>query len=509
MLGYPATLGAFKRLTPSEVLAKAREVPEGASTAYPLVMDDIKVVSRGGVRNGTILFGFLPNVSMKSLKISIEGAGQWDVRVPQTVYPPREDTLMLCRVIAGLSTKCVGKALEVGCGSGLVTMVLTSLGWEVTACDLNPYAVSSTRGNLDLNGLPGAEKIFESGIGEGMQIPEDTQLIVWNLPYLDEGAENRGLLEKVEEIALNDISAGGWGGSLLRQLENENSSLCDKVAVILVMRTDPEGNSRISDWEHGGWSWRALESERYGPEKVEVIGFWRTGSGVEATIVESCSSTMDEAVKLDKEGWQRIFSKIQTNGRGRRGSEWISEEGGVFATWNLDSGVLETLSPGLIQTSVGAVISEILSADMKWPNDIIKEDGQKIGGVLLESTNGGPIRVGVGVNKHSFEKDGVCGYGWEETVGGRDASEIFTEIDRALSSIFEDNGVFVGTKPESLVRSSWRALSRSLSRGVTASLGEDLLRPSGLNIRGELEVVDRRETGVIRDLDNVGWVFPN
>ncbi len=34
--------------------------------------------------------------------------------------------------------------------------------------------------------------------------------------------------------------------------------------------------------------------ERYGSEKVEIIGFWRTGSGVEATIMDSCKSTKEE-----------------------------------------------------------------------------------------------------------------------------------------------------------------------------------------------------------------------
>jgi len=176
---------------------------------------------------------------MKGMEISIEGVGRWDIRLPPTVYPPREDTLMLCRAIAELSARGTGKALEIGCGSGLVTMVLTSLGWEVTACDVNPFAVSSTRGNLELNGLPGAEMIFESGIGDGLHIPEDTGLIVWNLPYLDEDIESWEFLEKAEEAAVSDIPSGGWGGALLRRLE-ENPQLYDKVVVILVMRTDPE-----------------------------------------------------------------------------------------------------------------------------------------------------------------------------------------------------------------------------------------------------------------------------
>jgi len=47
MLGYPPTLGGFKRLAHSIAPANLREVPEEAGTAYPSLDDDIKVVERG------------------------------------------------------------------------------------------------------------------------------------------------------------------------------------------------------------------------------------------------------------------------------------------------------------------------------------------------------------------------------------------------------------------------------------------------------------------------------
>ena len=49
MLGYPPTLGVFKRLTHSITPANLREVPEEAGTAHPSLDDDIKVVERGVV----------------------------------------------------------------------------------------------------------------------------------------------------------------------------------------------------------------------------------------------------------------------------------------------------------------------------------------------------------------------------------------------------------------------------------------------------------------------------
>jgi len=55
MLGYPPTLGGFKRLAHSIAPANLREVPEEAGTAYPSLDDDINVVERGMSRDATIL----------------------------------------------------------------------------------------------------------------------------------------------------------------------------------------------------------------------------------------------------------------------------------------------------------------------------------------------------------------------------------------------------------------------------------------------------------------------
>ena len=90
----------------------------------------------------------------------------------------------------------------------------------------------------------------------------------------------------------------------------------------------------------------------------------------------------------------------------------------MFATWSLEVELLEKIPPGLIQTSIGAIVSEVLGADMKWPNDIVDENGVKIGGVLVESSNNNSIRVGVGANRSGFAEGGVVASGWEETIGG-------------------------------------------------------------------------------------------
>ena len=223
MLGYPPTLGVFKRLAHSNALANLREVPEEAGTIHPSSVGDINVVEIEMVAGRTILSRIRVKNTMQDRRVRIEGVGEWDVIVPPTVYPPKEDTLMLCDVLSKLSAKSDSKAMEIGCGSGLVTMVLSALGWEVTSCDVNPFAVACTRGNLEANGLSDRASIIEADFESDFPISEDTELVVWNLPYLDEDEENSGVLEKIEEAALADIPKGGWGGVLLKSLENSRS----------------------------------------------------------------------------------------------------------------------------------------------------------------------------------------------------------------------------------------------------------------------------------------------
>ncbi len=45
-----------------------------------------------------------------------------------------------------------GRALDLGCGSGIVAAVLAGLGWDVLACDASAAAVTSTRQTAEANG---------------------------------------------------------------------------------------------------------------------------------------------------------------------------------------------------------------------------------------------------------------------------------------------------------------------------------------------------------------------
>ena len=95
----------------------------------------------------------------------------------EDVYSPREDSYLL---IESLSVRSGERALEMGCGSGIVSAHLSKAGALVTAADLNPRAVECARRNLERNGLEG-EVVLSDLFSE---IEGRFDLICFNPPYL-------------------------------------------------------------------------------------------------------------------------------------------------------------------------------------------------------------------------------------------------------------------------------------------------------------------------------------
>ena len=76
------------------------------------------------------------------------------LRVPVGVFPPRlfHSTKLVCRTVDRLDL--VGKSfLEVGCGSGAISIVAARRRATVTAIDISDAACTATRANAALNGV--------------------------------------------------------------------------------------------------------------------------------------------------------------------------------------------------------------------------------------------------------------------------------------------------------------------------------------------------------------------
>lgn len=126
------------------------------------------------------------------------------------------------------------------------------------------------------------------------------------------------------------------------------------------------------------------------PLEVEPLlesGFWTRLEGGGET-----GSTNDDARALARAGAGQgtvILASRQTAGRGRLGRTWASPQGGVYlsAVLRPEVGPSEVGALALVVALGAATGIERLGASprLKWPNDLLLEDG-KLAGVLLEMT---------------------------------------------------------------------------------------------------------------------------
>lgn len=123
-------------------------------------------------------------------------------------------------------------------------------------------------------------------------------------------------------------------------------------------------------------------------------------------------STNDQCRRMFEGGTPGNFwvvSAKQSSGKGRRGREWVSRQGNLFASllYGIDCD-LETASELSFVTAVAAreVVADILQDNIpvtcKWPNDILV-GGKKVAGILLETAGQGSekpshVIIGIGIN---------------------------------------------------------------------------------------------------------------
>lgn len=131
------------------------------------------------------------------------------------------------------------------------------------------------------------------------------------------------------------------------------------------------------------------------------------------TVVDSTNNWIKNAIAsgalTKSSSGTTIFSEAQTQGRGRRGKEWVSPLGAslYFSThWRFEQGISATTGLSLV---VGIAIVEALvelgipSLGLKWPNDVYYQ-GRKLAGILVELEGQGvdscDIIIGAGINVH-------------------------------------------------------------------------------------------------------------
>ena len=174
------------------------------------------------------------------------------------VYPPCDDSILLIQsldVVPGMSI------LEIGCGSGVVSIHAALEGAVVTAVDINPKAVELTRVNARRMGAPIKEVLLSDLFAE---VDGKFDRILFNLPYLP-----------VEEGEVDGMISKAWAGGpdgmgpFPRLLKECPAHLEDGGRLVVVVSSLMD--RKALDDALRGLSVKVLGEESYFFEKLSVL----------------------------------------------------------------------------------------------------------------------------------------------------------------------------------------------------------------------------------------------
>ena len=416
---------------------------------------------------------------------------EFKLTIPPTVYPPREDTELLARRIINLGPGGGRNFLEIGCGSGAISLLASSLGWKVSACDINPFAVVATKGNLESHGLDG--QIKEGGVGpEEFPFSDKFDLIIWNLPYIPV-TEVNDVLGPMEEAALLDTDEKGLANRLVDCIIG-NQLLAMNGKILILGRNNLYIEKNIFSVR----KWDVIDFED--GEKLAIHCLWRPFENAVNKYVERTGSTNDDVMEFSGIG-SHVYSSWQDSGRGRRNRKWHSIEKSYAGSWVISEGV--DINPGLIQLAGGLAFLNSIEDNrlkLKWPNDILYEN-RKICGILVEGRSMGmetKVIIGVGINLKGDEKFEDFEIASLDEISNISHDIIDTRLNIELSSLLEEKE---GIPPVDFEGIKKRVHDLMLDFGRPMFKGK-IYQKFELNGRGELVL----DGVVVLDGEEVEWI---
>ncbi|MEL7171468.1 MAG: biotin--[acetyl-CoA-carboxylase] ligase [Pseudomonadota bacterium] len=251
------------------------------------------------------------------------------------------------------------------------------------------------------------------------------------------------------------------------------------------------------------------------------------GDGTPVLHFDEIDSTNAEAARRAAAGAPAPFWVIadrQTAGRARRGRDWSSLEGNLFASYVCRPGLTPeraALSTFATSLAVADTVSAFLPdgaarVTLKWPNDVLV-GGRKVAGILLESSvgQGGKVAwlvIGMGVNLAAAPPEG------EIRPGGAAPTSLAAEGAKPASPA-EALAVLGAALPRWLtsleaegfeaVRAPWLARAGHLGQTIGAGLARERLEGVFEDVDETGALVLRTREGAVRHISAADIYFPD
>jgi len=192
--------------------------------------------------------------------------------VPESVYAPKEDSLLLAFAVRSLAR---GKVLDLGTGSGIQAIAAAQkpLVTAVVATDINPEALGAAEANAVAAGVVGKIAFIESDLFSSLAV-EKFDCICFNPPYLPTADD-----EHVSG-SLDAAFDGGPDGRRLTDafISQVKAFLAPKGIVLLVSSSladsagEGNGNAEtLAKLEAQGFKCEILVSQKFFFEELVII----------------------------------------------------------------------------------------------------------------------------------------------------------------------------------------------------------------------------------------------
>jgi BirA family biotin operon repressor/biotin-[acetyl-CoA-carboxylase] ligase len=191
---------------------------------------------------------------------------------------------------------------------------------------------------------------------------------------------------------------------------------------------------------------------------------------------ERIGSTNDEARRLAASGAPHgtvVHADEQATGRGRFGRTWFSPPGNLYLSVILRIDLPPERAPELsfvtaitVADAIDALLPKTTKSTLKWPNDVLVNDG-KIAGILVETVDDAQI-IGIGVNvleaprNAPYKTATLVGSGGIATVDG--ARDILLDSLAKNLAAWTDDGF-------DAIREAWLARAHPIGTSLRASIG--------------------------------------
>lgn len=221
--------------------------------------------------------------------------------------------------------------------------------------------------------------------------------------------------------------------------------------------------------------------------------------GYDRIVLDEVDSTNAEAARrassLGRPTW--IAARCQTRARGRRGRGWAMPSGNFAATLVMRPGgvpgwaaLRSFLAANALFEALALVVDRTRLA-VKWPNDVLLDNG-KVAGILLESAGSGGqidwLAIGIGVNL-AAAPDGMRDAAFPPTsLDGAVTPEDFLPLLANTYATEESILDRLGFDP---IREKWLRHAARLDEVITARTGAEEItgRFEGIDEAGQLILV--------------------